>query len=143
MSAMHKNLPEARSACSIGRALDLVGDRWTLLILRDVLLAGRRSFSEFARAEGIATNVLAERLDRLERAGVLTKERDPEDGRRRIYLPTERGWELAPAILELAIWGRDHCGGTAHAELIELARADRDGFIAALRAAPGGPDHSA
>lgn len=124
----------SRSNCPITCALDLVGDRWTLVVLRDLLLGGKRRFSEFARAEGIATNVLAERLARLEAAGVVVKQRDPDDGRRRCYTPTERGRELIPVLLALAVWGSDHCGGTAHPELVARARTDRDGLLAELTA---------
>jgi DNA-binding HxlR family transcriptional regulator len=116
---------EPRSACPITCALDLLGDRWTLVILRDLLLAGQRSFSDFARPEGIATNILTDRLTRLEVAGVLERKRDPSDGRRRIYTPTERGIALIPVLLELSIWGFDHAGGTAKPELVEAARRDR------------------
>ena len=127
---MASQLPQPRSSCPIASALDIVGDRWTLVILRDILLAGKRSFSDLASPEGIATNVLSDRLARLETAGVLVKEPDPADGRRRLYVPTEQGWDLLPVILELAIYGKDHCGGTAHADMIELARTDRAALIA-------------
>lgn len=123
-----------RSNCPITCALDVLGDRWTLVVLRDLLLGGRRSFSEFARTEGIATNILSDRLERLEAAGVLTRSRDPNDGRRRIYTPTERGLDLIPVLLELSIWGFDHtAGGTAKPELVEAARSDRDGAVRMLR----------
>jgi len=122
----------ARSLCPITCSLDLLGDRWTLVILRDVLLAGRRSFSEMARPEGIATNTLTDRLERLEAAGVLRRDRDPNDGRRRVYNPTEKGLALIPLLLEFAVWGIDHTEGTAHRELAEAARADRDGVVAQL-----------
>lgn len=122
----------ARSACPISCALDVLGDKWTLVVLRDLLFAGKRSFAEFASAEGIASNVLSERLARLETAGVLTRSPDPDDRRRRRYTPTERGWALAPVLLELSIWGKDHCGATAKGELVEWARRDRAGLIAAM-----------
>lgn len=133
-----------RSNCPITGALDLLGDRWTLVVLRDVLLGGRRSFSEFAKAEGIATNTLTDRLDRLERAGVLVRGVDPEDRRRRIYTPTERGLDLIPVLLSLAVWGIDHTEGTAHAELAEFARRDPLAAAAAMRerARPAGSDAS-
>jgi DNA-binding HxlR family transcriptional regulator len=126
-----------RSSCPITCALDLLGDRWTLVVLRDVVLGGTRHFSGIGRNEGIATNVLSERLARLEGAGVLLKDRDPDDGRRRIYRPTERGLALIPVLLELAIWGADHAGGTAKAELVEFARLDRTAAEAAIREAAG------
>jgi DNA-binding HxlR family transcriptional regulator len=117
-------------------ALDLLGDKWTLVVLRDLLLEGKQRFSELARNEGIATNVLSERLARLEGAGLLIRSPDPQDGRRRVYTPTDRARALVPLLLELAIWGHDHCGGTAHADLVEWARRDRDAAVAALSKAP-------
>jgi len=126
-------MSSARSDCPITCALDLVGDTWTLVVLRDLLLGGKRRFSELAAPEGIASNILSDRLRRLESAGLVTRQRDPQDGRRKIIVPTERAWDLVPAILELAIFGRDHCGGTAHAQMVEMARTDRDGLIAAFR----------
>lgn len=121
-----------RSTCPIACALDLLGDRWTLVVLRDLVLARRRHFSELGRAEGIATNVLSDRLARLESAGVVAKQRDPADGRRRIYEPTPRGYDLVPVLLELAIWGCDHAGGVAEPELVEAARVDRQAVMEAL-----------
>jgi len=123
-----------RSSCPIVAAIDLVGDRWTLVVLRDLLLAGKRRFGEIAVVEGIATNVLSDRLRRLEDAGLLVRKPDPLDARRRIITPTETAWDLTPVILELAVFGKDHCGGLAHQELVEAAREDRAAVIAAMRA---------
>ena len=114
-----------RSSCPISCALDLIGDKWTLIIMRDLLFAGKSAFSELARPEGIATNVLTERLNRLEKAGVIRRERDPNDGRRRRYVPTARGQALRPVIMELGIFGMEHCGGTAHRAVFEAAKAAR------------------
>ncbi len=133
--------PPPRSTCPITCALDLLGDRWTLVVLRDLLLGGRTSFSEFAASEGIASNVLSDRLSRLEREGVVVRERDPADGRRRRYLPTEKGRTLIPILLELAVWGSDHAGGTAHAAMVDRARENRAALVAELGAALGGRDH--
>lgn len=125
----------ARSGCPIGCALDLVGDRWTLLLMRDLLLGGQRRFGDLGRHEGIATNVLAERLRRLEAAGLVRKSRDPDDGRRTVYTPTERGADLIPAILELGLWGALHTDqGSDHRALFEAYRSDRAAVVARLRA---------
>ncbi len=127
--------PGPRSTCPIGTSLDLLGDRWTLLVMRDLLLAGRTRFGELGASESIATNVLSERLRRLEGAGVVTKHRDPNDGRRFVYRATPRGADLIPLLLELGCWGASHTpAGTAHPELIEQARHDRDTLVATLRA---------
>jgi len=124
-----------RSTCPIGTALDLVGDRWTLIVMRDLLLGGRRRFGELGTHEGIATNVLTDRLKRLVQAGAVTRAPDPQDRRRFVYRPTERGADLIPILLDLACWGAAHTdGGTAHPELVAAARADREALVAELRA---------
>lgn len=106
-----------RSLCPIASSLDLLGDRWTLLVVRD-LFAGKRRFDAFlASHEAIATNVLSDRLARLERDGLVTRERDPEDGRRVIYELTERGRDLTRVLRALSDWGLKHIPGTSTAEL--------------------------
>ena len=103
-----------RSPCPLGGALDLLGDRWTLLVMRDVLFYGKRRFADFlASPEGIATNILAERLDRLERCGLLRRRRYREHPPRDEYHPTARGRDLAPVLRELIRWGQRHVPGTA------------------------------
>ena len=124
-----------RSTCPITCALDVFGDRWTLVVLRDVVLGGKRRFGEIARPEGIATNVLAERLKRLEQLEIVDKRRDPEDGRRFVYTPTEKGADLIPTLLEIGIWGARHTpNGTAQKELMQAAEENREAAIAELRA---------
>lgn len=94
-----------RSDCPISRALDTVGDKWSLLILRDLMFTDKRSYGEFqASAEHIATNILAARLATLESNGIIIKTPDPEHGRRSIYRLTEKGIELLPVIVELNHW---------------------------------------
>ena len=106
--------PRRRSYCPIAFSLDLFGDRWSLLIVRDLVFKGRTSFGEFlAAGEGIATNVLAERLERLEDAGIITKRRDPDKGTKFVYGLTERGIELVPLLLEMIAWSGRHDRRTA------------------------------
>ncbi len=125
-----------RSHCPISMTLDIVGDRWSLLILRDAMFTGGRSFGDFAASEeGIATNVLSARLARLVAHGILACLPDPGDGRRRLYHLTEKGWGLAPALLEIVLWSAGHHETDAPPQVVAAIRADRDGFIAALRAA--------
>jgi DNA-binding HxlR family transcriptional regulator len=103
-----------RSACPIAGALDLVGDRWTLLVVRDLLLYDKRRFADFlASPEGIASNILADRLVRLERCGIVTRRRYEDRPPREEYHPTRRGWELVPLLRELIRWGQQHVPGTA------------------------------
>lgn len=122
----------SRSNCPIACALDLLGDRWTLVVLRDVLLGQRRAFSEIAANEGIATNTLTDRLERLIEAGVLKQRRDPRDGRSRKYVPTESSLELVPVLIDLLVWGRKHTPGTDYAEIAARAVTDREALIAEL-----------
>ena len=106
--------PSLRSRCPIAGALDLVGDRWTLLVMRDLLFYDKRRFADFlASPEGIATNILAERLERLERCGLIERRRYRERPPREEYHPTARGRDLAPVLRELIRWGQRHVPGTA------------------------------
>lgn len=102
---------QRRSECPISSSLDLLGDKWTLLVVRD-LLDGKTRFSEFERSpEGIPTNILTERLRRLEAAGLL--ERLPtETGVRHEYRPTRSALDLRPVLLTLASWGNSHLDDT-------------------------------
>jgi DNA-binding HxlR family transcriptional regulator len=103
-----------RSKCPIAGALDLVGDRWTLLVMRDVLFYDKRRFAEFlASPEGIASNILTERLVRLERCGLIEKRLYRDHPPRVEYHPTARGLDLAPVLRELIRWGKRHVPGTA------------------------------
>lgn len=103
----------ARSTCPIGATLDILGDRWSLLVLRDILIRGKRRYGEFlVGEEAIATNVLADRLARLEECGVISKARDADDRRQFLYAPTERGLDLLPVLFQLTRWGLKHVAGT-------------------------------
>jgi len=96
---------ELRSGCPIAASLDLLGDRWTLVILRDMLIGGSSRFSDFAVDESIATNILADRLHWLVEGGLIEKSSDPEDGRRVIYRPLAPAIALVPVLAELIAWG--------------------------------------
>ncbi len=98
-----------RSGCPVSISLEVFGDRWSLLIVRDLMVRGFRTFSDFEHSgEGIATNILADRLRRLRQAGVVETEPDKSDGRKVIYRLTAKGIDLAPVLLELLIWGAKH-----------------------------------
>jgi DNA-binding HxlR family transcriptional regulator len=104
--------PEARSACPIACTLDVVGDRWTLLIIRDLAL-GKTRFGEFLESqEKITTNILAERLARLETAGIITTSPYQQNPVRYAYMLTAKGRELAPLLATLGRWGKRHIAGT-------------------------------
>ena len=102
---MKKNL---RSDCPIAASLDILGDRWTMLILRDMLLAGKSQFGEFATDEGVATNILADRLTTLVDRGIIEKVPDETDRRKFHYRVLPPGVELLPVIAELVVWGVRH-----------------------------------
>jgi DNA-binding HxlR family transcriptional regulator len=98
-----------RSGCPVSVSLDLLGDRWSFLIVRDMMVRGYRTFREFQHSgEGIATNILTDRLQRLEEGGILKREPAVEDGRSTYYRLTAKGIALAPALLELLIWAAHH-----------------------------------
>ena len=121
-----------RSGCPISFSLDIFGDRWTLLVLRDVLLKGKRHFRDLAAEEGIASNILADRLRRLEAWGILRREADPDDRRQRVYLATDRGLRLTRILLELAAWGAETDPKTgAPEDFVAVFEADRDGYVQA------------
>ncbi len=108
---MADHIPPRRSECPISSSLDILGDRWTLLVVRD-LLDGKTRFSQFERSpENIPTNILTDRLRRLEASGLLDRVKSPTSGRRE-YVPTDQAWALRPVLLSLAAWGNDHLDET-------------------------------
>jgi len=133
---MTKILPSRRSDCPIARALDFVGDRWTLVVLRDIIMARRRYFQELlAGNEGIASNILASRLKLLEAAGMISRRRDPAQAKRVIYEPTGKALDLLPVMVELIRWGMKYDpNAAAPAHFLRQLAEDREGFIADIRA---------
>lgn len=98
-----------RSGCPVSISLEVFGDRWSLLLVRDLMVRGFHTFKQFQESgEGIATNILADRLQKLEAAGIITAEVEKADARRVNYRLTEKGIDLAPVLLELLIWGARH-----------------------------------
>jgi len=98
-----------RSQCPINLALELIGDKWSLLILRDLMFAEKRYFRELLQSEeGISSNILSERLARLLEAGLLTRADDPSHRQKVIYSLTPKGVDLLPVLAQLGIWGRKH-----------------------------------
>jgi len=128
-----------RSHCPISFALDVFGDRWTLLVIRDILLRGKATFSEFlASDEGMATNILADRLAWLEAQGIVTRSRDPRRRRRVVYRLTRKGIDLLPILLEMVAWSAKYDAETATPPgfVRQLAR-DRDAVMGKVIAALG------
>ena len=100
---------EFRSNCPVSCALDLVGDKWTLVIMRDMLMFGKETFKSFSESgEGIATNILSSRLKMLEEKKVITKHKSKVNKRVNIYRLTEKGIALLPVIIELVQWSRNN-----------------------------------
>ncbi len=98
-----------RSDCAVSMALDSVGDKWSLLILRDLMFTDKRSYGELqSSAEKIATNILATRLVALEKNQIIYKTPDPTDSRRSLYYLTEKGIDLLPVVTELMHWMSKH-----------------------------------
>ena len=132
---MTRTARSRRSGCPISIALELLGDPWSLLIVRDLMFKGIRTFSGFQQGgEGIATNILAERLKRLEAAGIITRRPDPDDGRRAIYALTPRGIDLAPMLVEMVIWSARHEETDAPPATVRAMKRDRDAFVREVRA---------
>ncbi len=112
----------------------MFGDRWSLLIIRDLMVRAFRTFKEFQESgEGIATNILADRLQKLEAAGIITAEEEATDARRVNYRLTEKGIDLAPVLLELLIWGTRHEETGASCALIAKMARNREGVLAEVR----------
>ena len=100
-----------RSGCPINLAVEILGDRWTLLILRDIIFAGRRHFRELLRGseEKITSSILADRLERLTATGILVRVDDPTHRQKAKYTLTEKGIDLVPIIATVGQWGAQHC----------------------------------
>lgn len=96
-----------RSECVINRTVEILGDQWSLLVIRDIIFLNRRHFRELLvnSVEGIASNVLADRLQRLVRQGIINKSKDASHKQKAIYSLTERGIELLPLLMEMVAWG--------------------------------------
>jgi DNA-binding HxlR family transcriptional regulator len=128
-----KPSPKWRSPCPLNASVEMLGDRWSLLIIRDMMVRGSRTYKDFLKAdEGIATNILVDRLRKMEAHGILTTERDPSDGRRRIYLLTAKGIDLAPVLTEMVLWAAAH-EDTGNSPLVWQMQKDKPQFLAGVR----------
>jgi DNA-binding HxlR family transcriptional regulator len=112
----------------------MLGDRWSLLIIRDLMVRGYRTFKDFqGSSEGIATNILADRLKKLEAAGIVNAEAEKTDGRRVNYRLTEKGIDLAPVLLDLLIWAARHEETGAPRALIMDMEKNREAVLSEAR----------
>jgi DNA-binding HxlR family transcriptional regulator len=111
----------------------MLGDRWSLLIIRDMMLAGAHTYKTFLDCyEGIATNILADRLRKLVDYGIITTEPDPSDRRKVTYLLTQKGIDLAPVLTEMVLWAAAH-ENTGNQALVRAMREDKEKFLAGVR----------
>ena len=122
-----------RSECPLNASVEMLGDRWSLLIIRDMMLRGLRTYKEFMECyEGIATNILADRLRKLVAYGIITAAPDQSDGRKLIYSLTAKGIDLAPVLTEMVLWAAAH-EDTGNQALVRQMRADKAKFLAGVR----------
>ncbi len=120
-----------RSDCPISNALDFVGDKWSLLILRDLIFFGKQSYSELKNSdERMATNILSSRLEKLENDGLITRQVDINDKRKKVYAVTEAGKDMLPIMLEMIVWGSKYDPDTnAPQQLVKRVKNDRENLI--------------
>ncbi len=122
-----------RSECPLNASVEMLGDRWSLLIIRDMMLRGFRTYTQFMECyEGIATNILADRLRKLMEYGVIEATHDRTDGRKLIYTLTAKGIDLAPVLTEMVLWAAAH-EETGNQALVQLMKADKEKFLAGVR----------
>jgi len=128
-----KPAPHRRSGCPLNASVEMLGDRWSLLIIRDMMLRGSRTFKEFLQSyEGIASNILADRLRKLATHGIIATQQDPSDGRKQIYQLTKKGIDLAPVLTEMVLWAAAH-EETENQALVRQMKKDKKQFEAAIR----------
>lgn len=126
-----------RCACPFTSALDILGDKWSLVIVKQMLVEGCETFKDFTESEeAIATNILSSRLKQLEEVGILHKTKLPHNQKTNYYLLTDRGLALAPVLVELANWSDNHLRelhpGLLAGEEMQPLRDDKAAFAQAL-----------
>jgi len=125
---MRKGKNKLRSHCPVNYGLEAFGDRWALLIVRDIVFRGKRTYGEFLKSEeGFSTNILASRLAHLIETGILKREGHETDGRKDNYSLTEKGLDLIPVLFEMVAWSARYDSGSEAKRinrLVELIRKD-------------------
>jgi len=128
-----KRKVKRRSECPLNASVEMLGDRWSLLIIRDMMLRGFRTYKQFLECyEGIATNILADRLHKLVAYGIITCEPDPSDGRKVIYTLLPKGIDLAPVLTEMVLWASAH-EETGNQPLVRQMKEDKEKFLSGIR----------
>lgn len=130
-----KKHQDRRSDCPINFSLQTFGDTWSLLIIRDIVYFGKKTYGEFLESEeGIASNILASRLEHLEQTGILVKKPHVADKRKEDYVLTDKGLDLIPILLEMATWGAKYDPATgAPPDWIALVNSNKDMMIRLIR----------
>jgi DNA-binding HxlR family transcriptional regulator len=119
-----------RSTCPVSTSLDVLGDKWTLLILRDMLFAGKSTYGQFLQsAEKMATNILADRLAALEANGLVTKAVAADKKSKFTYRLTEKGLDIVPLLVELVLWGAKHCATIVSPGLLEELQTGKEAAV--------------
>lgn len=122
-----------RSDCPISCSLDIFGDKWSLLIIRDIMLRGKVSYSEFLNSEEkIASNILVKRLSFLEAEGIVIKSVSPANKSKFVYTLTSKGVDLLPIIIEIMDWGAKHNANCPRKEIGKKIQKDKTGVIKEL-----------
>jgi DNA-binding HxlR family transcriptional regulator len=123
-----------RSGCPVSISLERLGDRWSLLIVRDLMIRGSRTFKDFQQSgEGISSNILAARLRSLVAAGIITAGGEKTDGRKVNYRLTKKGIDLAPLVFELLVWAARHEETGASCAVMEKMEKNREAVLADVR----------
>lgn len=123
-----------RSDCPLSCSLDIFGDKWSLLIIRDLMFGNKCTYNDFLKsAEGIATNILASRLKELEENGIVEKLAHPDSKAKNLYRLTSKGIDLLPIIMEIYIWSDKHYEMPSELKAtIKTATSDKEKFIAQI-----------
>ena len=129
--------PDFRCNCPFTSALDVLGDKWMLVIIKQILIEGKETFKDLTESEeAIATNILSAKLKILEKVGIIIKTQRPDNKKTNLYLLTEKGLALIPVLVELAIWSDNHLRDIhptiVNGEAMELLRNDKVAFASAL-----------
>ena len=124
------------SGCPVDYALSVFGDRWSLLIVRDLAVKGVKTYAELLDGwEGISTNILAQRMKHLEEKGIVKKRKNPANWRSSLYELTPKGRDLAPLLSEIVLWGGTYNEADVPMnEAYDKVRSDRVGFEEEFRA---------
>jgi DNA-binding HxlR family transcriptional regulator len=125
---------KSRSDCPISFSLDVLGDKWALLIVRDMVFAGKSTYGEFLQSpEKVATNILADRLATLESQGVITKQVAADKKSKFTYRLTEKGLDLLPLLMEITLWGAKYSPAGGNTTLLQQLATDKEATLTHYR----------